>query len=271
MSLTKLQSEMLKHPVKFVKGADIASGATVNLANATGNFLDITGNTGPITSLGTVDAGVWFRLRFTSTPVLEYDATSMILAGGDDIEVQPGDIFDFVSLGSGNWVMGPYSLASGGTVSGGSFADALVQVNEEQTSGTNGGTFTTGARRVRTLNTVKTNLISGVALASNQLTGVPAGRYYAEFWATAVAVERHKAFLRDVTGAADLIVGSSEFASDSNVACTPSRGSQQFTLSVESTLQLEHSCENTEANRGFGLATSLGVEVYSSLSLWKIG
>ena len=52
------------------QGADIAAAATVNLANATGNSLDITGHAGPIASFGTVPEGTTFNLVFPgSAPV----------------------------------------------------------------------------------------------------------------------------------------------------------------------------------------------------------
>lgn len=57
----------------------MASAATVNLANATGNSLHITGSTGPITSFGTVAASVIFTLIFDSTPTITHHATSLIL------------------------------------------------------------------------------------------------------------------------------------------------------------------------------------------------
>jgi hypothetical protein len=97
----RLQSTVRKY-LRTV-GADIASAATVNLATATGDFVTITGSTGPITSLGTVSAGMRFILRFTGTPTITHHATSLILPTGVSINAVAGNIGIFESLGSGNW------------------------------------------------------------------------------------------------------------------------------------------------------------------------
>jgi len=100
-------------PVKHATGASIASASTVNLANATGNTLHITGNTGPITSFGTVDSGTSFRLIFDSTPTITHHATSLILPGWANIVAAAGDVMEIVSEGSGNWKCTSYTKADG--------------------------------------------------------------------------------------------------------------------------------------------------------------
>lgn len=94
------------------KSADIASAGTTDLSTATGEFVDITGNT-TITALGTVAAGRRFILRFNGILTLTYNATSLILPTAVNIATASGDIAEFVSLGSGNWVCTRYSRGSG--------------------------------------------------------------------------------------------------------------------------------------------------------------
>lgn len=96
-----------------VKAADIASAATVNLALATGRLVDITGSTGPITSLGTVPAGQVFFVRFASTPTITHNGTSLILPTGADITAIADDTAIFASLGSGNWRCLQFNRKSG--------------------------------------------------------------------------------------------------------------------------------------------------------------
>jgi len=61
------------------KGADIASAATIDLSSVTGNFIHITGNTGPITSFGTFAlAGVDFFLIYDSNPTVNHSATLLM-------------------------------------------------------------------------------------------------------------------------------------------------------------------------------------------------
>jgi len=89
---------------KYVRaiGADIASGATVNLANATGEFVSVTGTTG-ITSFGTVGAGMRFIIRFVSSLTITHNATSLICPGGADLVVRANDIIWLESIGIGEW------------------------------------------------------------------------------------------------------------------------------------------------------------------------
>jgi hypothetical protein len=89
---------------KYVRaiGADIASGSTVNLANATGEFVSVTGEVG-IASFGTVGAGMRFIIRFVSSLTLTHNATSLICPAGADLTVNANDIIWLESLGSGNW------------------------------------------------------------------------------------------------------------------------------------------------------------------------
>lgn len=93
-------------PLNLSKSSNIASASTVNLATATGNLVHITGSTGPITSFGTVPAGTVFMLVFDSTPVITYNASTMILnSGGSNFTCVAGDRALLLSEGSGAWVV----------------------------------------------------------------------------------------------------------------------------------------------------------------------
>lgn len=86
-----------------VKGADIASASTTNLATATGVYVNITGTT-TITAFGTANAGVVRICQFSGALTLTHNGTSLILPGAANITTSAGDVATFVSLGSGNWV-----------------------------------------------------------------------------------------------------------------------------------------------------------------------
>jgi len=94
------------------QGANITAASTTNLATATGICVTIAGNT-TITAFGTANAGVLRVLTFTGTPLLTYNATSLILPGAVNYQVVAGDTIIFRSKGSGNWVCIGYALASG--------------------------------------------------------------------------------------------------------------------------------------------------------------
>jgi hypothetical protein len=86
-----------------LKGSDIASASTTNLASATGGYVNITGTT-TITALGTATAGVERTCQFAGSLTLTHNATSLILPGAANIVTNGGDVATFVSLGSGNWI-----------------------------------------------------------------------------------------------------------------------------------------------------------------------
>ncbi len=79
--------------VRWAKGADIVSAATL-IIGTDGNNFDVTGSTGPITAM-TVAAGTEFILQFDSTPTLT-DSASLDL-GGADITAVAGDRMKFVA------------------------------------------------------------------------------------------------------------------------------------------------------------------------------
>ena len=149
----------------------------------------------------------------------------------------------------------------------------LLHVRDEQAANTDAGTFTSGAWQTRALNTVKTNEISGASLSSNQMT-LPAGSYEIDASAPAYKVVDHKARLWDTTGSAMLIIGSSETTNTGTDGETQSwstvRG--QFTLTVESVLELQHRCDTTFATIGLGRAVNLDtqLEVYAEVRIRRI-
>lgn len=157
------------------------------------------------------------------------------------------------------------------------FAAQLIHVQDQKSSGTDGGTFTSGAWRTRDLNTALTNEITGASLASNQIT-LPAGTYYVEasapVYSGGSALSNHQAKLYDTTGAADLILGTSEIVVQ-GAASTGSSGrsyiSGRFTLSVESDIEVQHQCAVTANNNGFGAGAGLGTEVFTDIKIWKVG
>ena len=158
-----------------------------------------------------------------------------------------------------------------GLTNANAFNSALLHIRDEKTSGTAGGTFTAGAWRTRVLNTVKTNEITGAALATNQIT-LPAGTYYIDANPTAFDVVLHKAKLYNITDTADVIIGTSERASSASGTehTIRSNVSGRFTIAAEKTFELQHICSVTKESDGFGIATSLGVEVYADVKIWKV-
>lgn len=153
------------------------------------------------------------------------------------------------------------------------FGLQLVHVRDEQTSGTAGGSYASGAWRQVRLNTSKTNEVSGVALSSNQLTGVPAGTYYLEahvpfFTANGVSVTA-QARLQNITDGSTILLGTNVGSNGSSeqvkYGICPVRG--RFTLSGSKTIEVQ--IQGSQNITG-GMAGSFGTEVYASLMIWKI-
>lgn len=144
---------------------------------------------------------------------------------------------------------------------------------DEKTDGTNGGSFTSGDWRTRTLNTTQTNGITGCSLSSNQIT-LPEGTYYIQAIApTAGNVNNHKARLENVTDATTAILGQNAESRDDAGANPGSDAFVEgvFTIAAQKTFELQHRCGTTENTIGFGAASSFGVaEVYATITIIKL-
>lgn len=151
----------------------------------------------------------------------------------------------------------------------------LLHVRDEKSAGTDGGTFTQGAWRTRTLNTTTTNEITGASLSSNQIT-LPAGTYQVFARAPGIgangAITSFQARLRNATDGEDIIVGASVAqASSGSAGAIDAIVQGQFTLAAQKALELQHQTEFTLASTGLGRAADFGVtEVYSEVMIWKV-
>lgn len=84
--------------IDTAQGADIVCAATINLETATGNVVDVTGSTGPVTAV-TLSQGHWRLVRFTSTPTITHGA-SLVLPNAVDYTCAAGDYILFVGYAS---------------------------------------------------------------------------------------------------------------------------------------------------------------------------
>lgn len=150
--------------------------------------------------------------------------------------------------------------------------DNYALFNEEQNSGTSGGTFTSGAWRTRPINTDKINRITGMSRSTNTII-FPAGTYKVMARAVAYRVGRHAIRLYNVSDSSVLISGTSAYAlvSDGQDA---SFLIGEFTIAATKNIELQHQCQSTFASSGLGLSigTSFTVdkEIYSQLAIWRI-
>lgn len=141
-------------------------------------------------------------------------------------------------------------------------------INETQPSGTAGGTFTSGAWRTRTLNTIVNDNI-GITLSNNQIT-LPAGTYEVDISVPAYSVAGHKARLLNITDGSTPLVGTSEYSYTTNSCTTRSLINGSFTIPSAKVFEVQHYCNSTDS-AGFGNPVSAGgIEIYTQVQIRKV-
>lgn len=139
---------------------------------------------------------------------------------------------------------------------------ALIAVIEDRKSqSTDGGTFTTGADRVRTLTSFTFNLATLVSLSSNQFT-LPAGIWEISWAAPGHRVNAHQSFLYDATNTTEIQRGTSEYSNNSDAVTSYSTGIARVNIASPTAYEIRHRC-GTTFSTGFGRAADLGTEVYT--------
>jgi hypothetical protein len=247
------------------KAAPIATASTVNLDSATGNLVHLTGST-TITAI-TLASGAERSCVLDAAPLLTNGA-NLICPGGANIQGAAGDCF--VVRGEGSSVARIVSYTKANGDSNVRYLAPYLHVREEQTSGTNGGTGSTGFN-TRTLNTVVgSNTISGASLASNIVT-LPAGTYDFEALAPTATTQITKLSLYNNTDSVDILVGESLSSGASGSASFSTHCAGRFTLASSKGVKLRHWLGTSGGTYDLGSPTGNGqVEVYASLKLWKV-
>ena len=141
-------------------------------------------------------------------------------------------------------------------------------------SGTDGGTLTSNTWVTRELNTAISNSISSASLGSYMIS-LPAGTYYARFWAGGYRVQEHQAQLYNNTDSSVLIHGTNQDAPSGGT--TFSTGEGLFTLSGTKSILLRHIVDATYSNDGGGRAlnkddistSNFIYNTYAGVEIWK--
>lgn len=145
-------------------------------------------------------------------------------------------------------------------------------LKEVQASGTQGGTFNSGAWVTRTLNQENQVGATGITLNADNSFSLIRGTYLIEAEAPAFGVERHQAKLYNESTGTDVAFGSSSYAGDSTVASIQSVSKINAIVTITSTqdFSIMHKCETSQANNGLGEPASLGSEVYTQVKITKL-
>jgi len=147
----------------------------------------------------------------------------------------------------------------------------VAHFRDEKASGTNGGTFTSGAWQTRTLNTTKRNVITGCSLASNQIT-LAAGTYFIIARAQGYRVDEHQLRFYNTTDTATTIVGSQMYSvSTADYANQDAWVFGFFSIASQKVFEIQHRCTTTKTTNGLGLQASFGeVNVFAEIIVWKV-
>jgi len=162
-------------------------------------------------------------------------------------------------------------VLSFGTISGSKFGTALLHVRDEKSNGTHGGYASSSFTKV-TLNTVKTNEISGASLSSDVIT-LPSGTYYMVAQVQGNYCEYLQGRLRNTTDGSDTLIGTNVYTTSYgvDVGSMFSIVTGRFTIASQKTFELQRRVSNATYTHGAGLACSFGVgEVYSEAQIWKV-
>lgn len=175
-------------------------------------------------------------------------------------------------------VDGTFALVS---MSGGATMDATGKVtlggfavtmfSEQQVSGTDGGTFTSGAWRTRTLNTKDIDSASQGNVVANQIT-MNAGTYYVLARAPGYKVDQHRLRLQNVDDAVTILLGPATMAPAAASLQSDATLMGVFTIAASKKLELQHYSTATEATDGLGKAFSLAAtnEIYAQITFIRV-
>lgn len=148
------------------------------------------------------------------------------------------------------------------------FYDAYVSLRDQKAQNIAAGTFTSGAWRTRDINDEQADAKGICTISSNQITLAP-GTYRCLISCPAFGVNRHQTRLQNVSDAATLLTGSSEYTRATDYVANRSFVSGLFALADTKVLEVQHRCETTRATNGLGIQSNFTDEVYTLVELWR--
>lgn len=190
-------------------------------------------------------------------------------------------VFPFLGDDIGEGVNNPITIAAGifakfigrtavfwDNVTGSGSSDDYILIQDQKATGTDGGTFTSGAWRTRTLNTEVADTGNNATLSANQITLQP-GTYRCRISAPGFEIDEHKLRLRNITDSVTTIVGTTEDAEA--VAQTRAFIEGRFTIATAKAFEVQHFCTLTGSGDGFGNTSGSidEIAIYCSATFWK--
>jgi len=255
-----------------------AAGDTVFIQNLGAGACTVTAGTATVATAGSLilpqnDAGI---LYFTATGAsIFYD---FIQAGAVSPLTTKGDLYTFstsdarLGVGANNTILVADSAEATGLkwAAPAAASTQCAQFFDQKTAGTQGGTFTSGAWRTRDLQTSQFNNITSCSLASNQIT-LAAGTYKVNCTAPTFDTDSTQARFYNITDSAVEIGGTSENVSAGDALSVNGLVNGYFTITGTKVFELQHQTSTTKATNGFGAAVGFNTEIYSTVSIMKVG
>lgn len=145
-----------------------------------------------------------------------------------------------------------------------------IEIRDEKSAGTDGGSFTSGDWRTRDLNTEHADAGGHASVGSNQVT-LAAGTYEVDIICPALRVDSHQAKLYNVTDAADALIGTTAYTGNGTTVRNESRITGRLTIAAQKVFEVRHRGQTTMNTTGFGDSANFGVvEVYTVARFWKV-
>ena len=160
----------------------------------------------------------------------------------------------------------------GGSISGIGVGKSFAILREKKDHDVQSGTFSSGADRIRELNTEEHDGESFVTLdTSNHYFTVAAGTYLIYFTAGAFDVNNHRAKIITYNGT-NVIFGTNARSAAADSTTTHSMGWGYISTASQQSYYLVDRCQTTRADRGFGYEFDITGEdeYYSQVIIFKI-
>ncbi len=161
-------------------------------------------------------------------------------------------------------------LLVGHTSGGVNLGFPYIRLHDSKATTTNGGTFTSGAWRKRTV-TEDQDAGSNVTVSSSVIV-LAAGTYDCNIVCPAFRVNRHKVRLRNTTAGTTILLSTNAYTDSSQSLNTNAVMRGRFTIATSQNVEIQHRCQTTNADEGFGESTDFGeAEIYTVAEFWKVG
>ena len=201
------------------------------------------------------------------TPTLS-TIEGLSLVAGDTLYATAADTITRLAKGTAAQVLTMNAGATAPewqTVATGRAPNAVLE--DQKSAGTDGGSFNPSTWVKRTLNTEVYDPDGLISVASSEFT--PTVNGWVEWSAPAREVYAHKTRLYNVTGAAVVGYGSSEWSGENAGKGFHTRSFGGAPVSAGTTYRIEHYAQTTRSTDGLGNALGVGTEVYTRLQFWR--